>query len=191
LPICIKKRIFVGQNEFINFIKCSNYPLSIIHYQLNNMIRSLLKLGLLAVVCIVCYNYFFGDANEKNQSKRIFKGVGAVFTEVRGLVSSERDKFDAGKYDTALGKMQDVLGKLKSHAADSNDGNLQRQIAQLEQRKAQLEQKVNTTQTNVDNNRYQKAGDKVREFSQMAQQIESLTNDIQSLVNSVAPANEQ
>jgi cytochrome c556 len=163
----------------------------IIHPILNTMIRSLLKLGLLAVVCIVIYNYFFGNVEEKNQSKRIFKGVGNVFTEVRGLVRSERDKFDAGKYDTALSKMQDVLQKLKSHATDSKDDNLQHQIAQLEQRKEQLEQKINATQTNVDNNRYQKAGDKVKEISQMAQQLELLTNDIQSLVNTVAPAHEQ
>ena len=155
------------------------------------MIRSLLKLALLAVVCIVTYNYFFGNTDEKMQSKRIFKGVGNVFTEVRGLVYSEKDKFDAGKYDTALSKMQDVLGRLKTHAGETSDGNLQRQITQLEQRKAQLEQKVNTTQSNVDNNRYQKAGDKVKEFNLVAQQIQSLTNDIQSLVNTVAPANEQ
>jgi DNA-binding transcriptional MerR regulator len=154
------------------------------------MIRSLIRLGLLAVVCIVCYNYFFGNTDEKAQSKRIFKGVGSVFSEVRGLVRSERDKFDAGKYDAALGKMQDVIGKLRTHASTTNDANLQKQVAQLEQRKEDLQKQVNAPDANSDN-RFQKAGDKAKEYANMAKQLESLTNDIQSLVNTVAPADEQ
>jgi hypothetical protein len=153
-----------------------------------NMIRSLLKLGLVAVVCIVIYNFFFGTATEKDQSKRIFKGVGSVFTEVRSLVQSERGKFDAGKYDAALGKMQDVLGNLRAHATDNKDVNLQRQIAQLEQRKAALEKEVNaTSQPNKSDTGYQKAGDKIKHYTDMAKQMESLTNDLQNLVKQVAP----
>lgn len=152
------------------------------------MIRSLLKLVLLAVVCIVIYNYFFGSATEKEQSRRIFKGVGNVFTEVRGLVRSEKDKFDAGKYDAALNKMQDVLQRLKSHANETNDTDLKRQVAQLEQRKNNLEQKVEAMPSDTG---YQKAADKVKQYSDMARQLENLTNDIQSLVNTQASAAEQ
>jgi ElaB/YqjD/DUF883 family membrane-anchored ribosome-binding protein len=152
------------------------------------MIRSLLKLGLVAVVCIVIYNFFFGTATEKDQSKRIFKGVGSVFTEVRSLVQSERGKFDAGKYDAALAKMQGVLENLRSHASDNKDVNLQRQIAALEQRKAALENEVNTTsQPNKTDTGFQKAGDKLKHYNDMAKQMESLTNDLQNLVKQVAP----
>ena len=149
------------------------------------MIRSLLRLALLAVVCIVIYNYFFGSSTEKQQSQRIFKGVGSVFTEVRDLVSSERGKFDAGKYDVALAKMQDVLGKLRSHAADANDPTLNRQIANLQQRKATLQNQVNNEST--PNTGYQKAADSVKHYNDMARQLESLTNDLQNLVHQVAP----
>jgi hypothetical protein len=69
------------------------------------MIRSLLKLGLMAVICIVIYNRFFGTETEKDQSKRIFKGVGNVFTEVRTLVKSEREKFDAWQNARCFGKL--------------------------------------------------------------------------------------
>ena len=152
------------------------------------MIRSLLKLALLAVVCIVIYNYFFGSASEKDQSRRIFKGVGGVFTEMRGLVRSEKDKFDAGKYDAALSKMQDVIQRLRSHATETNDPELQRQVAQLEQRKNALEQKVDALPSDTG---FQKSADKVKQFSDMAKQLESLTNDIQSIVNSQATTAEQ
>lgn len=152
------------------------------------MIRSLLKLALLAVVCIVIYNYFFGSVSEKDQSRRIFKGVGGVFTEMRGLVRSEKDKFDAGKYDAALGKMQDVIQRLRSHATETNDPELKRQVAQLEQRKNALEQKVDAMPSDTG---FQKSADKVKQFSDMAKQLESLTNDIQSVVNTQASKAEQ
>ena len=154
------------------------------------MIRSLLKLGLVAVICIVIYNRFFGTDVEKDQSKRIFKGVGNVFTEVRSLVSSERDKFDAGKYDAGLDKLQGILQNLKNHASDNKDIDLQNQIAQLEKRKKMLENQVDSTETaqaNKTDKGYQKAGDKVKHYTNMAKQMENLTNDIQKLVKQVAP----
>lgn len=149
------------------------------------MIRGLLKLALLAVVCIVIYNYFFGTAEEKDQSKRIFKGVGNVFTEVRGLVRSERDKFEAGKYDVALDKMSGVLQNLKQHANETKDPNLQRQVAQLESRRQQLQRQIDA-QPEVDSN-FQKQADKVKKYNELARQMETLTNDLQGLVNKVAP----
>jgi vacuolar-type H+-ATPase subunit E/Vma4 len=151
------------------------------------MIRSLLKLGFMAVICIVIYNRFFGTDTEKDQSKRIFKGVGSVFTEVRTLVKSEREKFDAGKYDAALGKMQGVLENLRTHASDNKDVNLQNQIAQLEKRKAALENQVNATSQPSTDTGFQKAGDKIKHYTDMAKQMESLTNDLQNLVKQVAP----
>ena len=153
------------------------------------MIRSLLKLAFVAIICIVVYNRFFGDVKEQEQSKRIFKGVGNVFSDVRDLARSEKDKFDGGKYDAALDKMQTILGRLKNHADDKNDSQLNRQIADLERRKAQLQREVDSAPPT--DTGYQKAADKVKKYNDMAKQMESLTNDIQRLVNQVAPANEQ
>ncbi len=153
------------------------------------MIRSLLKLAFIAIICIVVYNRFFGTDSEKEQSQRIFKGVGSVFTEVRGLVSSEKDKFDSGKYDVALDKMQTIIGRLKNHASDKNDSQLNRQIADLERRKAQLQREVDAAPPS--DSGYQKTADKVKKYNDLAKQMESLTNDIQRLVNQVAPQHEQ
>ena len=153
------------------------------------MIRSLLKLAFIAVICIVVYNRFFGNETEKAQSQRIFKGVGNVFTEVRDLARSEKDKFDAGKYDVALNKMQGVIERLKDHAGDANNTQLDRQIADLERRKAQLQRQVDAAPAT--DTGFQKSADKVKHYGDMARQMESLTNDIQRLVNQVAPANEQ
>lgn len=152
------------------------------------MIRSLLKLALLAIVCIVIYNFFFGTDSEKDQSRRIFKGVGNVFTEMRGLVSSEKDKFDAGKYDAALDKMQNVIQRLKTHANETDDVQLKKQVAQLEQRKAVLQQKVNALPEDTG---YQKSPDRVKQYSDMARQMKSLTDEIERLVDNQASKSEQ
>jgi cytochrome c556 len=153
------------------------------------MIRSLLKLAFVAVICMVCYNRFFGTAKEKEQSQRIFKGVGSVFTEVRDLARTEKDKFDGGKYDAALGKMQTVLERLKNHAGEANDTQLDRQIAALEQRKAQLQREIDAAPAT--DSGFQKAPDKVKKYTDLARQMESLTNDIQRVVNAVSPTSEQ
>ncbi len=153
------------------------------------MIRSLLKLALVAVVCMVCYNRFFGTDKEQEQSKRIFKGVGNVFTEVRDLARTEKDKFDAGKYDAALGKLQNTLERLKNHAGEVNDTKLNGQIADLERRKAQLQREIDASPAT--DSGFQKAPDRLKKYTDLAKQMESLTNDIQRVVNSVSPSSEQ
>lgn len=152
------------------------------------MIRFLVRIALLCIIGLVCYNYFFGQADEKAQSKRIFQGVGSVFTEVRNLVRTEHDK---GTFDKALTKMDDVLQKLKTHADDTNDPNLKQQVVTLEQRKNQIQQDANANaqETSANNNKgiVGNMHDKAQTSESVAHDIESLTNDIQKLVNNLAP----
>lgn len=84
------------------------------------MIRSLIKLGLLVVIGIVIYNYFFGTPEEQESSKQVFAKSKEAFVKVKDvgkdvfiLLSSEKQKFDAGKYDVAIQKMGTILTDLK------------------------------------------------------------------------------
>lgn len=142
------------------------------------MFRFLFRIALVVVLCLTVYNYFFGNAIEKGRSQRIFSGVGSVFTEIRGLIKSENDK---GTFDKALSKMDDVLVKLKEHASNQDDPNLNKEISALEQRKASLQAKAKSADMN-------KTTDSTHKYSDMARQMEDLSNDIQGLVNRVAPA---
>lgn len=162
------------------------------------MIRSLIKIGFVVVVGLICYNYFFGTSTEKEQSKRIFSGVGNLFGEVRTLVRGEREKFDAGKYDTALDKMGNVIDRLKTHNATTGDRNVQAEIAQLESRKRQLEQELARVEAMPDTpqNYASKGGttarspqttsSKLEQAAQLAREMESLNNALQGIVNKVA-----
>jgi hypothetical protein len=105
------------------------------------MIRTLLKLGLLLIVAIVVYNYFFGTSQEKEQSRLIFKQVGSVVSSVSSLVKSERHKFDAGKYDNALDKLGDAYRSLRGQA-DYVDKNIIKRLDELEKRKTALQEEL-------------------------------------------------
>lgn len=104
--------------------------------------RSLLKLGLLLVAAILVYNYFFGDAQEKAQSKEIFHKVGELGKASWALLKSEKSKLDQGKYDTALDKIDNVYRDLRSHARSENDVESLRRLAELERERQELEQRM-------------------------------------------------
>lgn len=105
------------------------------------MIRSLIKLGLLAVACILVYNYFFGTNEEQENSKKIFGELRGVVVSVGDLVKSEKAKFDAGKYDAALAKLGDAYKVIRAQAQHVDEKVLIR-LDNLESRKAGLEQQL-------------------------------------------------
>ena len=110
------------------------------------MIRSIVKLGLLLVVGILVYNFFFGDETEKEQSRRIFQEVKEVGVAVGDLLKSEKEKFDAGKYDDALTKIEDAFDNLKSKAEDLNDSELLEKVRQLERERERIQRDLDQAQ---------------------------------------------
>lgn len=158
-----------------------------------DMIRTVLKVGFVVVIGLVCYNYFFGTATEKEQSKRIFNGVGNLFGEVRTLVRGEREKFDAGKYDAALNKMDNVIDRLKSHNATTGDRNIQAEITALEAKKQQLQQELarveampDTPKGGTSSRSPKTTSSKLEEAAKLARDMEALNNSLQNVVNKVA-----
>ncbi|MFM2269009.1 MAG: hypothetical protein RL757_2450 [Bacteroidota bacterium] len=167
------------------------------------MFRSIFKVALLVIAGVVCYNYFWGNAAEKEQSHRIFKGVGNVFGEVRDLVRSERKKFDGGKYDAALDKMGGVLDKLKTHNTSTN-GAVGGEIAALEAQKKKIDAQLAHIKSMPDDapasDMTAKGGkakpapttaSKLEQAAQLARQMEELNAQIQGVVNKVASPEDQ
>ncbi|MCO6488802.1 MAG: hypothetical protein J5I98_10310 [Phaeodactylibacter sp.] len=109
------------------------------------MLRSLIKLGLFLVAGILVYNYFFGTPEEKAQSKQIFTEIKDVTKSAVGLLKSEKQKFDEGKYDDAVDKIGGLIDNLKGKAEQlENNRELLDQIADLQQRQRSLDSKVNS-----------------------------------------------
>lgn len=117
------------------------------------MIKSILKLGVLLVVGLVGYNFFFGDATEKAEAqetiskakdvgKTIGKGLLSLAKDGVALVKKERAKFAEGKYDDAMENVSGLLGKMKDRVEGDGGAMLDR-VKDLEKAKDALGLKLN------------------------------------------------
>lgn len=105
------------------------------------MISSLIKLGLFLVVGILIYNFVFGTSDEKAQSKEVFQKTGAAVSSAWNLLKSERQKFDAGKYDKALDQLGGAYREIRDKA-QFVDEKVLRRLSDLEERKENLEKEL-------------------------------------------------
>ncbi len=106
------------------------------------MIRTVFKLGLILVVGILIYNYFLGTPEEKASSEKIFSEVKDLGVAAWGLLKSEKQKFDDGKYDEALDKVGGLFNNLREKASQLNDRDLSDRIENLEQQRKDIQEKV-------------------------------------------------
>lgn len=88
------------------------------------MIRTVIKLGVLLFIGVLCYNYFLGTPEEKAKAKdtigKIKEGgkvVGGVLLDIGkdgvALLKEEREKFREGKYDKAVEEVGGLISKIK------------------------------------------------------------------------------
>lgn len=107
------------------------------------MIRFLIKIGLILVIGILVYNRFFGTDTEKEQSKEIFKKTGDALGATWDLLKSEKQKYNAGKYDRVLDQLGNAYQTVRNGAKYLDENVLQR-LDDLERRKAVLEQQLDS-----------------------------------------------
>ena len=109
------------------------------------MIKSVIRLGLILVLGLIGYNYFYGTAEEKAQSQKIINTTkeagGKVFQSIGGMLKSERKKFDEGKYDEAMGKVGTVFGGLKQKA-QKEGSKFRDEIDELDKEKKAMEEEI-------------------------------------------------
>jgi len=107
------------------------------------MIRFLLKIGIFLVVGILIYNYFWGDNSEKAQSKAVFGEMRDVVVSVSGLLKTEKQKYNAGKYDQALDKLGDAYVVMRKQAAKL-DKAMMDDLNGLEKRQKSLQKELDS-----------------------------------------------
>ena len=112
------------------------------------MLNSLLKLLLILVACLLIYNYFMGNAEEKRNARKIVGEMQDLALAVKDLLQTEKEKFDAGKYDKAVDKIGNLFSELKENSRDLNDNYLNR-IDKLEQKRRDLEAKLSDYEQDV------------------------------------------
>ncbi len=107
--------------------------------KLKKMIKKLIRIALIAIVAVVGYNYFLGDAAEKEQATKIVDGVKNVGSSIKDMVVNEKEKIKDGKYDKVLDFVTDKIDGLK---AGNNDAGTQRKIEDLEAEKKKVEEEL-------------------------------------------------
>ena len=121
--------------------------------------KSILRLLVIVVVAVVVYNYFFGTIEEKQQSEKIFNEVRDLGRSAWGLLKSEKEKFDEGKYDDALNKIGGLIDDLKDKAESLKDSSLIDDIATLERKRDELQRRVDMNRVEE----YDSGGDGLRD----------------------------
>jgi ElaB/YqjD/DUF883 family membrane-anchored ribosome-binding protein len=104
--------------------------------------NGIIKLILVLVVGVLIYNYFLGSEEEKQESEKIFTEVKELGKATWGLLKSEKQKFNDGKYDEAVGKVSSLLSSLRNKANTSNDKAAVQELEQLEGKRQQLEKEL-------------------------------------------------
>ena len=106
------------------------------------MFKLLFRLVFVIVVGVLVYNYFLGTQEEKDTSRAIFQSVKQLGKSTWGLLKSEKAKLDAGKYDTALEKINTLFGQLRSHARENRDQGALNRLQQLDQERQSIEARL-------------------------------------------------
>lgn len=105
------------------------------------MLKNLIQLALFLVAGILIYNYFFGTNEEQEQSKEVFQKTGAAVKSAWNLLKTEKQKFDAGKYDGLLDQLGGAYREIRDRA-QYVDEKVLRRLDDLEQRKSELEKEL-------------------------------------------------
>ncbi len=151
------------------------------------MIKSLIKLVLVLIIGILVYNYFLGTDTEKEQSRQVFDKGKELAKTVFDVVKTEKEKFDAGKYDNALEKIGDLFKDLKEKAADFGD-QYEDRIANLDEKRKELERRLDDLKSeegqqpkaydNMSPKGEQQARRIEKELEKLMEKIDSLMEDM-------------
>lgn len=137
--------------------------------------KSLLKFAVLLVIGILGYNYFFGTAEEKAQSKEIVSDVAnagkKIFKTMGNLLKDENQKFKEGKYDNALENIGDLLNRARDKARNAKV-DIEGALDKLQDRKDSLKDALDV-ELSKDSPNQNKIDDLKHDF-------ENLTKDIQN-----------
>ena len=144
------------------------------------MIRSLIKIGIFLVIGILIYNYFLGDNSEKAQSKALFGEMRDVVVSVGGLLKSEKQKYDAGKYDEALDKLGDAYVVIRKQAVKLDKGMME-DLESLEKRQKSLQKELDSIE-NAEGKSGTSSAEQAARKKDLQCEMESLLRDTDKLI---------
>src|SRR5690606_33625195 len=104
----------------------------------------LIKIAIPVIIGILIYNYFFGTREEKETSKAVFSKTKDLTVSVYDMLKSEKHKFDEGKYDKAIEKLNDLYASARANQSEMSPSE-KAQLQRLEDQKRQLQKEIEHT----------------------------------------------
>ena len=143
------------------------------------MIRTLLKVGVILVLGILVYNYFMGSPEEKATSEKIFKEVKDLGKATWDLLKAEKEKFDDGKYDDALQKVEDLYDRLRGRAESDSDPEMVDRINQLDEERKELKKRVEEAEKKTDSLSKEQKDQLKEDWDRLVRETERLMKDME------------
>ncbi len=140
--------------------------------------KSLIKLLFLLIIGILIYNYFLGTREEKASSEKIFKEFSDLGKAVGDLISQEKEKFDQGKYDDALDKINGFINQLKDKTSAASS-EIKQQIRSLEKQKEKLKDQISNLPPESDSTTNE---DLLKQNDELQREIEKLMKDAEKIL---------
>ena len=106
------------------------------------MIRTLIKIAIIAVAAILTYNYFFGDERERQQSEQVINKIKEAGTSLWELLKDEKEKIDEGKYDDVVQNIKEAIQQLRDKGVAVKD-----KLEEIEKKLDSTENQVSELQT--------------------------------------------
>ena len=151
--------------------------------------KYVIPLALMLAVFLVGYNYYWGNADEKEKSQQIIAKFTDLGSDVVGLLQSEKQKYDAGKFDDALAKISERIAFLKEQVNSTTSGGKEflDQLETLDQQKQAIEAQLPGRQGDPPSGgRMMATGNPASpsvSTADLAAQIEALANQTQQLTS--------
>lgn len=141
--------------------------------------KTIIQLAVVLVVFLLVYNYFMGTSEEKETSKEIFKELKDVGVAVKDLLKSEKEKFDAGKYDNAIQKMRLLISDLETNAREVAPEYVDR-IKNLEEKRQDLQGQLDQAK-----NTAEEAGEQAKKVEKLNNDMDQLMQETEQIMNEI------
>jgi mannitol-specific phosphotransferase system IIBC component len=76
--------------------------------------KTIINIFVTVVIGVLIFNYFKGDEKQKVQSKEVYAATKTAWNDIEAIISNEKNKYKAGKYDTAIEKLDSIVKSEKT-----------------------------------------------------------------------------
>lgn len=133
---------------------------------------NLIKLAVIFAVIWVGYNYFFGNAEQKEGAKAVTSEVGAGIVALKNFVVANKDQLQLDTLRSSAKKVTSVLKDLGARAKEM-DASYRAQYEEMKSRKQQLDDIL----TKIDD----RSKDAKAKKQKISEEMDKLINDMERM----------